>query len=192
MAGSPPLLIDPDQNNFAQNLNYLAQSVMSSWYRGTSAAGKSPSATGADKALFVYTIPANYWGNGQGQVQKVRIVAGGSFAANGNNKALKIIVGATTPAVDGTISDGTAIASTGTLTDNGTAWRLEAEIVRTGSGAQLGFATLMLHGASPVAVTVPVALAIAEGGAMTLCITGNATTTATDILCNYFEVSVSA
>lgn len=192
MASSPPLFIDPDESNFAQNLNYLAQSAMRAWYRGTNASGKSPSATGADKALFVYTVPASYWGSGQGNIQKLRIRAGGSFAANGNNKTLKIIANATAPAVDGTVSDGTTIATTGVTTGNATAWFLEAEVIRTGSGAQLGYSVAAVDGATAKALTVPTALAIAEGSAITLCVTGNAATTATDILCNYFEVVACA
>jgi len=88
-----------------------------------SAAGVGSVATGALN-LLTATLRANALYK---NAMRIRIVAEGSFAANGNNKEIQIQIG------------GTVIFDTGVLTDNNVPWYLEAYLVRTGSKAQFSY-----------------------------------------------------
>jgi hypothetical protein len=73
--------------------------------------------------LHTYTIPANHFNVNN---RALRITAWGVFAANANVKTVRLRFGS-----------GTAIvANPVTAAPNGTRWKLEATIIRTGSNAQ--------------------------------------------------------
>jgi hypothetical protein len=155
-------------------------------------AGVNPGATGADNVLAVYSLPANSFDQaGRG----ISISAAGGFGANTNNKRVKIIVGASSAVVGSTIgSGGTTIADTGTVATNGAGWQLEASIVKygaSGSNTQQGIHDAAQVGAAVAALITPAALTIVEAAPVLIAVTGNATTTATDIALNLFVVNAT-
>lgn len=72
--------------------------------------------------LWTYSLPANTL---DANAKGVRITVFGSYAANGNNKTIKLYFGATV------ISDSGAAAA------NGTNWRFDATVLRTGASAEV-------------------------------------------------------
>ena len=141
------------------------------------AAGVSPIETGYDDVLAVHTIPAATFDEAG---RAARIEAFGNFAANGDTKELKIIVGATAPTVGARVSGGTVIADGGAVTQSGGGWFIGAEIMKIGA---LGTNTQVSYQVSPAtAPTAPVELTLTESGVITVCVTGNCTTTKTDVV----------
>lgn len=154
-----------------------------------SAAGISPGATGADNVLAVYAIPANTFDT---EGRTIYLSAFGSFAANTNNKRLKIIFNPTAAVVGSTVSGGTTICDTGTVATNGTGWAIQANVYKygaAGSNTQLGIHQQAQIGAAVASLLVPQALTATESGMILIAVTGNATTTATDILLNRLEIA---
>jgi hypothetical protein len=153
-----------------------------------SSAGIQPGATGADNVLAAFTLPAYSFDNfGRG----IQITAAGSFGATGNNKTIKLFAGATTATVGSTISGGTAVASTGTVTTNGGGWQIQASIYKYSAGGantQLGIHQPSITGAAASTLLAPSLLTMTESGALIFAVTGNAATAATDILLNFFEI----
>jgi hypothetical protein len=153
-----------------------------------SSAGISPGATGADNVMAAFTLPALSFDNvGRG----IQITACGSFAANGNTKTIKLFAGATTATVGSTISGGTAIASSGAVTTNGGGWQIQASIYKYGAGGantQLAIHQPSITGAAASTLLAPALLTMTESGALIFAVTGNAATTATDIVLNFFEI----
>ena len=155
------------------------------------ATGIQPGATGADNVLAVYALPANSFDNaGRG----LYIAAVGSFGATANTKRIKIVFNATTAVVGSTVSGGTTIADTAAVTTNGGGWSLGASVYKTGVGG--GNTQLCVHEAAQVggavaALLAPSATTAVESGAILIAVTGNATTVATDILLNFFQVNVN-
>lgn len=79
--------------------------------------------SGEDDLLTAYTFPANGLGtNGD----SIEVEAGGTYAANGNNKNVKCYAGATVAATSGAIAV------------SGGAWRAVYRLIRTGSATQVG------------------------------------------------------
>jgi hypothetical protein len=155
----------------------------------TSAAGISPGATGADNVLAVFSIPANAF-SAAGKM--VSITANGSFAANGNTKTVKIIFNPATAVVGSTVgSGGTTIASTGAVATNNAGWQLSASVTKYGianSNTQLGVNLQNQAGATAVAILAPADITAVENAAILVAVTGDAATTATDILLNLLQV----
>ena len=157
--------------------------------RQLSAAGVSPGATGADNVLAVYSLPANAFdvlGRGLG------ITAQGSFGATGNNKRVKIIFNATTAVVGSTVTGGTTVADTGTVTTNGGGWSVQANVFKygaAGSNTQIGLHQQCQVGAAVSALLAPALITATESGSILIAITGNATTTASDIVFNFAEIN---
>jgi hypothetical protein len=144
-----------------------------------SAAGVSPGATSGDYVLATYTIPASAFDVAG---REIKITGFGQYAANGNTKQLKIYVGCTTATVGSAVSGGTAIADSGAVTANSTGWRVVARVLKYGAAAsntQMGF-----QDSSTTSSSKPTALTLTESGAIKIAVTGNATTTATDIVLN--------
>lgn len=158
--------------------------------RQISAAGINPGATAADNVLAVYSIPANSFdAAGRGLI----IQALGSFAANGNNKTVKIIFNPATAVVGSTVGGGgTTVATTGVSAGNGVGWQLGANIFKygaLGSNTQFTVQTAAIVGTALGGIGVPVNAAAVESAAILIAVTGNAATTATDIIFNFLEVN---
>jgi hypothetical protein len=154
-------------------------------------AGVNPASTGGDIVLAVYSLPANSFDiAGRG----VTLYAVGGFAANANTKRVKLIVGATAAVVGSAVSGGTAIADTGAVTTNGAGWELSAGIFKygaTGSNTQIVVHEAAQAGSAVSALISPAALTLAESQPILIAVTGNATTTATDIALNVFECNAT-
>jgi len=152
-------------------------------------AGVNPAATGADKVLAVFTLPSNSLDQAG---RMISIAASGAYAANTNTKEVKIIVGAATAVVGSTIgAGGTTIADSGAVTTNGAGWQLSGSILKygaPGSNTQIGSHTQGQNGSAGAALLTPSALTLNEGQPILIAVTGNATTTATDITLNAFTV----
>jgi hypothetical protein len=160
-----------------------------------SSAGLSPGATGADNVIAAFSIPANVFDQAG---RCLYFTAQGSFAANGHNKDLKIIFNPASATVGSTVGgSGTTLIDTGTVTQSGGGWLLEAMVVKYGAanantqfGLPLGVVTGTTHGGLGTGTTSAQLITATENGAILVAVTGNATTTKTDILLNYFQVSV--
>jgi hypothetical protein len=157
----------------------------------TSAAGVNPGATAADNVLAVYSLPASFFDKaGRG----ISIAAAGSFAANADNKRVKIIVNATTAVVGSTVTGGTTICDTGTVATNGSGWLLEGSVFKYGAAAsntQLGIHNQAQIGAAVASMLAPSLITATESGAILIAITGNATTAATDIIFNFMQINAT-
>jgi len=153
-------------------------------------AGVNPAATGADNVLAVYSLPAGSFDQA-GRV--IEISASGGYAANGNTKTVKIIVGAASAVVGSTIgSGGTTIASSGAVATNGAGWSLEASVVKygaAGSNTQQGIHSAAQNGSAVAALITPASLTLNEALPILIAVTGDAATTATDIALNFFAVN---
>jgi hypothetical protein len=155
-----------------------------------SSAGINPGATGADNVLAVYTIPAlSFDVSGRG----LTICAMGSYAANGNTKRVKIIFNPVSAVVGSTVGgSGTTVADTGAVTQNGGGWALSADIFKYGvaaSNTQIALHQQAQSGATTAALLAPSLTTATESGAIIVAVTGNATTTATDIVFNFMQVN---
>ena len=166
-----------------------------------SASAVSPAATGADNVMAVYSLPANtlnYAPVGStittGAVLStagLRIRAVGHYAANGNNKTVKLIFNATTAVVGSTVTGGTTVVTSGVVAINGLGWVIEAFVRKVGapnSNTQVAGQILGQFGAtfiSPPVTQYPVAI---ENAAILIAVTGNAATTTTDIVLDHFEI----
>lgn len=158
--------------------------------RQVSAAGVSPAATGADKVIAVYSLPA---GSFDQALRGLTITAAGSFASNGNTKDVKIIFNPTAAVVGSTVgSGGTTIADTAAVTTNGGGWELTASVFKygaLGSNTQLGIHNQAQVGGAVAALLAPTAITATESGAILIAVTANCTTTATDVVFNWLEVN---
>jgi hypothetical protein len=147
-----------------------------------SPAGTSPGATGADNVLAVYSLPASFFDVAN---RELVISALGSFAANAHTKELKIFAGCTAAVVGSTVSGGTAIADGGAVTTSGGGWSISAKLFKygaAGSNTQLAVQT------GPGTLSAPQLLTLPENAPILIAVTGNATTTASDIVFNALTV----
>jgi hypothetical protein len=155
-------------------------------------AGVNPGATGADNVLAVYTLPANSFDVAG---RSLSISAAGAYAANGNTKTVKIIVGAASAVVGSTIgAGGTTLATTGAVVTNGAGFQLSGNITKygaAGSNTQIGVNNQATNGSTGAALAVPAALTLPENAPIVIAVTGNAATTATDIALNLFTVKAA-
>lgn len=143
-----------------------------------SVAGVGNAADTTDDVLFTYTLPA---GALDAAGRALTITAFGKFAANGNNKNVKIWFGAS------------VVALTGVVTTNAGGWQLQAEVTKAGVA---GANTQVAQGQNIVAAThggvnVPVAPTEVESGPIVIKVTGASSTTgaANDILGQFFQVN---
>lgn len=162
-------------------------------FQQTSAAGVGPGATAADNVIASMALPANAFDKaGRGII----IVAAGSFAANGNNKTLKLIVNPASAVVGSTVgASGTTIISTAVITTNGGGWHLTGHVFKyglPGSNTQIGQGSSIVGPASQasgaVQVTAPALITATESGVIWLALTANCATATTDVLMNLFNV----
>ncbi len=162
-----------------------------------SGSGLSPASTGGDIVIAAYTLPANvlnylsYSAVSGGGGPMLRIRVRGHTAANGNNKTVKVIFGCTTATVGSAVSGGTTLASTGVVAINAKSFVIDAWVKKVGvpdANTQIGGADLILSDATPVSAGVPVYPAATENADILIAITGNAATTATDIVIDEYEI----
>jgi hypothetical protein len=150
--------------------------------------GVSPDTTGSQRVLAVMTVPANVFDQAG---RTLSIVAAGSVAANANTKTLQIVVNPTAPVVGSALSGGTVIGSLITAAAAGGGWVMEAEITKygaVGSNTQLATHTNSQSAAVAAALLPPTALTLTESASFTIVISGNAATTASDIVQNFLQV----
>jgi hypothetical protein len=183
-AGSAILTPLGQMGNGAGNLIGLCGNASSQ----LSGAGINPGATGADNVLAVFSLPANSFDiAGRG----INIVAQGSVANNTNSKRMKLYFGCTTAVVGSTVTGGTVVADTGAYTTaNAVGWALEANVYKygaAGSNTQLGLHQAAQIGATVGSLLAPASLTATENAAILIAVTGNAATTATDIVLYFFE-----
>ncbi len=152
----------------------------------TAQPGSNPASTGTDVVLAIYTLPASCL-DVAGRL--LEITACGN-ALNATSKNVKLIVGAINPIVGQTVSGGTTLATTGAITNNG-GWMLSAEIVKygaVGSNTQQAIHTAAQVGSVVSALQAPSGLTLNESAPITICVTGNAATLATDLVFNSLQV----
>lgn len=150
--------------------------------------GQQPAATGADNVLAVFTLGGNSLDISR---RGLNIDISGQFAATANAKRVKIFFNPTTAVVGQTISGGTLLADTGSSTASGAAFALFGVVYKYGANGsntqflqQIGGSIGSTHvGSGLAALTTAI-----EAGPILIAVTGNATTAATDILLNWFEV----
>jgi len=158
--------------------------------RQVSGTGVIPGGTGADYVLSTYTLPANAFDTlGRG----LALTAVGSFAANGNNKRVKVLVGCTTATVGSAVTGGTVIADTGVIGSGSLGWSVAAEVYKqgaAGSNTQVGLHTQAQYGGTLGSLLAPLtSLAMAENSSILVAVTGNATTNSNDITFNFFQAN---
>lgn len=131
---------------------------------------------GADQTedvMQTFSIPANTMGaNG---VQGFEIEAWGTFAANGDNKQVKLYFGA-------------VVIASGVVTNNGNNWFARMRVYRSGLNTQVVTAE-MLVGTTDITPLVTTGTEV-ETAAIVAKVTGQETTanTANSITCNLFVV----
>jgi hypothetical protein len=143
-----------------------------------SLAGVGNLADTTDDVLFTYTLPANALDKAG---RAITVTAYGKYAANANNKTVKLWFGATT------------IATTGVQAANGTGWQLQADVTKlgvVGANTQIAQGQNMV-GAAHGGVNVPVTPTEVESGAIVIKVTGASGTTgaANDVLGQFFQVN---
>lgn len=151
----PPPLINAGATS---STTFLPMGALS---KQSSVAGVGNLADLTDDTLFTYTLPASCLDtNNQGIV----IEAFGSFAANGNNKTVKLWFGTS------------LVFSSGVLTNNNVGWNARLMLSRTGASAQIGTGFGMA-GSTPFPVPVPLIGTEVTTGAIVLKVTGASPTT---------------
>jgi hypothetical protein len=152
-----------------------------------SATATNPGGTGGDYVLYSFTLPANSL---DASTRGVNIVASGSFANNTNAKRVKILWGCATAVVGSLVSGGTIIADTGSYSTTGAVgWSVEANVFNTSTAnTQVGIHVAAQMGATVASLLAPVSLSATTSSAIIIAVTGNATTTASDIGFNWAEI----
>ncbi|MGN8278173.1 hypothetical protein [Pseudomonas sp. SMN5] len=139
--------------------------------RDTGSASTPASVTPTD--LMSYTIPAGTLKAGQ----KVKILAYGTFAANANNKTIRVFFGA--------LNAGGWVSTT-----NGGAWRIDTEIELISAGSQEYIRRSDVQGASnSIATGIG---AVDESAAVLVRVQGeNGVASAGDIVCQHLSIELS-
>jgi hypothetical protein len=155
------------------------------------AAGISPGSTANDNVLATFTLPAGSFDlAGRG----VNIEACGNIVNNAHVDTIKIIVNPTTAVVGSAVVGGTTIATTGPVTSSGTisgGWMISANIYKygaAGSNTQIAIHESSQIGSTVQPLVAPSALTLPENAPIVIAITGNAATTATDIVLNLLQI----
>ncbi len=126
-----------------------------------SAAGIGNGADLTDDTLFTYSLPADAL---DANNRTIMVDAFGSFAANGNNKTVKLWFGTS------------LVFSSGVLTNNNVGWSARLMLGRTGASAQIG-SGFGMAGSTPFPVPLPLVGTEATTGAITIKVTGASPTT---------------
>jgi len=162
---------------FDTDTNTLYHYYGSSWHIATGETLKTDIAavgnvgTGEDD-LISYEVAASTLAANENTLS---FVAAGTFAANGNNKTLKVVWGTTT------------LFSTGAVAFNTGDWRITGEIIRTGASAQVACITFTSSNSSLSVSTDLTEPTEDTTTALTLKLTGEATSD-DDIVCKYLKI----
>lgn len=160
-------------------------------FRYASGSGTVPAVIGTDNVLAVYSMPANSF-DGTGN-RGISVMASGSFANNPNSKRVKLIFNASAAVVGGTVTGGVTIADSGiNTTAGGIGWNLSANIFKYGaanSNTQLAQATGIIAGSTHGGINAPILTTATENAPILIAVTGNAVTTASDIVLNFVEIN---
>lgn len=135
-----------------------------------SLAGVGNAADTTDDVLFTYSMPANAFDKaGRG----VEITAFGKYAANGNNKTVKLWFGAT------------VVATTGVVTTNNNGFMITARVFKAGA-----VASNTQIGQSGTNIALPTTPTETESGAIVIKLTGASGTTgaANDVIGQNMQV----
>lgn len=196
--GPAPLFAAPSGSEPSSTLTQFGSSTATfpeegNVNRQVSGAGINPGGTGTDNVLAVYSLPANAFDGLAGTNRGISITAAGSVANNVNSKRIKLYIGCTTAVVGSAVTGGTVIADTGAYTTTGAAgWEIAANVFKygiTNSNTQLALHTSAQIGSTVGAILVPTLLTMTENAAILIAVTGNAGTTATDIIFNWLEIN---
>jgi hypothetical protein len=159
--------------------------------RQINAAGINPGGTAADNVLAAYTLPANSFDGVSNR--GLQITAMGSFAANGNNKRVKIIFNPASATVGSTVgASGTSVADTGTVTTSGGGWVVSGAVFKYGaanSNTQICLNTGCIAGTTHLGTAAPALATATENANILVAVTGNATTATTDIVFNWLTIT---
>jgi hypothetical protein len=152
--------------------------------------GTNPAATGADKVIASYTLPAGSFDiAGRGLVFQ----ALGTFVSNANTKDCKLYFNCTTATVGQTVTGGTVIADSGSFTTGSPlGWQLTAQVFKygaTGSNTQVGQNTGIIVANTHSGMGVPILFTANESAPIIMALTLNTNTAATDLSANFFEVN---
>lgn len=154
-----------------------------------SSAGVQPGSTANDNVLAIFTLPASFF---EAALRGLNILAMGTTVANTNTKTLKLIMNPTAPVVGSAVSGGTTIASIALSTAaGGGGWQLEANIYKygaAGSNTQIALHSAGQGGNVVASLAAPSLLTLPENATITVVVTGNAATSAADILFNFLEI----
>ena len=149
--------------------------------------GSSPAGTGSDYVLSVFSLPANSFDIAN---RMLTLESYFDVANNTNSKRIKLYWNCTTAVVGSVVTGGTVIADSGAYTTTGAAGgSIGAQIINLGTGN-----IKALHFAAQIGSTVGSLLAsqslpITAASPILIALTGNAGTTATDILFNNFIIN---
>lgn len=151
-----------------------------------SSSGVGNAADATDDVLFTFALPANaFSANGKA----VEIEAWGSTANNANTHTIQLWWGTTTQTVGSAVSGGTSILSF--AGGQNQKWYLWAQVVRSGSSAQISFASAQA-GTTAIAPTLTLNLAATDTSAINITLTGKSSASAaSDVLANNFSVCYS-
>lgn len=156
------------------------------------AAQVTPAATGGDYVVAVYSLPASFFDGLAGTNRGITINANGNFAANGNNKRIKLFFNATTAVVGALITGGTLMADTGVVATNAGAWQLSGNAFKrgaAGSNTQTVTSNGAIAGGSHLGLSPSVDTVAVENAPILIAVTINNTTTATDAGIAFFDVN---
>jgi hypothetical protein len=155
------------------------------------ATGQGNGADTTDDVLATYALPASALDVAGRQVT---ITAAGKFAANGNNKRIKIWWGTTTQTVGSAVAGGTLIADSGVVTTNGGGWSAGVQVTKYGAAAsntQLSSNAAVVAGGTHTGTIAPALLTANESGIINITITGASSTSgaANDVVGQLFDVA---
>ena len=165
-------------------------------YRYIAAASPvSPASTANDNVLANFALPANTLDGISNR--GLFISATGQFATNANTKQVKVWAGASTATVGSAIVGGTAICDSGASTASNQQWELNANLFKYGaanSNTQRALGSAVVIGTTHSgfgsgASANSQLLTMTENATINITVTGNATTTATDITLTAFTIN---
>jgi hypothetical protein len=156
-----------------------------------SAAGLGNGADTTDDVLFTYALPANSL---DAAGRQLTITAAGKFAANTNNKRIKIWFGTTTQSIGAAVVGGTLIADSGVVATSGGGWSASVQVQKygaNGSNTQIATCAQMAAGTVHLGTSSPVTTTAVENGAINITITGSSSTTgaANDVVGQLFDIA---
>jgi hypothetical protein len=148
----------------------------------------APGTLGGDYVVDVLTIPANYLAfNNQG----IELTSAGNFAANANNKRIKLWFNATTAVIGSLITGGTLLADTGTVATNNLGWVVQGAVFKRGalgSNTQTTESIGAVSGGTHDGVVLNVDTTAVETAPILCAVTINNTTNLTDAVMSEFEI----